>query len=64
MAAKLTRLAYKIAIQLHLVAESIQFAVLTSGDQSGNFWIHFLMLKKKNPQTELRVSLFKTRGVE
>jgi hypothetical protein len=36
MAAKLTRLTYKIAIQLHLVAET----VLTPGDQSGNFWIN------------------------
>jgi hypothetical protein len=38
MAAKLTRLTYKIAIQLHLVAESI--AVLVPGGQSGNFWLH------------------------
>jgi len=38
MAAKLTRLTHKIAIQLHLVAE--RFAVLAPGDQSGNFWIH------------------------
>jgi hypothetical protein len=33
MAAKLTRLTNKIAIQLHLVA----FTVLSSGGQSGNF---------------------------
>jgi len=40
IAAKLTRLTHKIAIQLHLVAESLQFAVLAPGGQSGNFWIH------------------------
>jgi hypothetical protein len=34
MAAKLTRLAHKIAIQLHLMA------VLAPGGQSGNFWVH------------------------
>jgi hypothetical protein len=39
MAAKLTRLTHKIAIQLHLVAESSTFAVLALGDQSGNFWL-------------------------
>jgi len=39
MATKLTRLTYKIAIQLNLVAEScVLFAVLASGGQSGNFW--------------------------
>jgi hypothetical protein len=40
MAAKLTRLAHKIAIQLHIAAESYTIAVLAPGDQSGNFWIH------------------------
>jgi len=43
MAAKLTRLTHKIAIQLQLVAErerAIPFAVLAPGDQSGSFWIH------------------------
>jgi len=40
MAAKLTRLTHKIAIQLHLVAETVPFAVLAPGGQSGNFWIH------------------------
>jgi hypothetical protein len=45
MTAKLTRLAHKIAIQLHLVAESCIFAVLTQGGQSGDFWIHPLMLR-------------------
>jgi hypothetical protein len=40
MAAKLTRLTHKIAIQLHLVAESSTFAVLAPDDQSGNVWIH------------------------
>jgi len=36
MAAKLTRLTHKIAIQLHLVA-AVPFAVLAAGGQSGNF---------------------------
>jgi len=39
MAAKLTRLTHKIAIQLHLVA-AVPFTVLAPGGQSGNFWIH------------------------
>jgi hypothetical protein len=34
MAAKLTRLAHKVAIQLHLVAESCTIC------QSGEFWRH------------------------
>jgi hypothetical protein len=38
MVTKLTRLTYKIAIQLHLVA--VPFAVLAPGGQFGNFWIH------------------------
>jgi hypothetical protein len=37
MTAKLTRLTHKIAIQLHLVAESC--TILATGGQSGNFWI-------------------------
>jgi len=40
MAANPTRLTHKIAIKLHLVAESLLFAVLAPGGQSGNFWIH------------------------
>jgi hypothetical protein len=40
MAAKLTRMAHKIAIKLRLVAESCTIAVLAPGGQSGNFWIH------------------------
>jgi len=40
MAAKLTRLTCKIAIQLHLVAETCTIAVLAPGGQSGNFWIY------------------------
>jgi len=40
MAAKLTELTHKIAIQLHLVAENLPRAVLAPGGQSGNFWIH------------------------
>jgi hypothetical protein len=43
-AAKLTRLTHKIAIQLHLFAESCIFAVLAPGGQSGNFWIHRMYL--------------------
>jgi hypothetical protein len=43
MAAKLTRLIHKIAIQLHLVAETISFAVLAPGGQSGNFLIRPLI---------------------
>jgi len=39
MVAKLTRLTHKIAVQLHLVT-AVPFVVLTSGGQSGNFWIH------------------------
>jgi hypothetical protein len=40
MAAKLTRLTHKIAIQLHLVAESCTICRFAPDDQSGNFWIH------------------------
>jgi len=41
MAAKLTRLTHKIAMQLHLLAESCTIcSSLTPGGQSGNFWIH------------------------
>jgi hypothetical protein len=40
MAAKLTRLTHKIAIQLYLVAESCTTAILAPGGQSRNFWIH------------------------
>jgi uncharacterized membrane protein len=40
MAAKLTRLSHKIAMQLHLVAESFTIPVLAPGGQSKNFWIH------------------------
>jgi hypothetical protein len=40
MAAKLIRLTHKIAIQLHLVAESLPLTVLAPGGNSGNFWIH------------------------
>jgi len=38
MAAKLTRLTHKIAIQRHLVAFAV--AVLAPGGKSGNFWLH------------------------
>jgi len=40
MAAKLTGLTHKIAIQLHLMAEGVPFAFLAPGVQSGNFWAH------------------------
>jgi hypothetical protein len=40
MAAKLARLIHKIAIQLHLLAESCTIPVLAPGGQSGNFRIH------------------------
>jgi hypothetical protein len=37
MAAELTRLALKIAIQLHVVAQNSTICVLAPGGQSGNF---------------------------
>jgi len=40
MAAKLTRLIHRIAIQLRLVAESCTVCILAPGGQTGNFWIH------------------------
>jgi hypothetical protein len=40
MAAKLTRLTHKIAIQLHLVVDSCTICSFVPGGQSGNFWIH------------------------
>jgi len=40
MAAKLTRRTYKIATQLHIVADSCTIADLAAGGQSGKFWIH------------------------
>jgi hypothetical protein len=40
MAAKLTRLTHKIAIQLHLVTESCTICSSAPGGQSGNFWKH------------------------
>jgi hypothetical protein len=40
MAAKLIRLTHKIAIQLHLVAESYTICSSAPGGQSGNFWIY------------------------
>jgi hypothetical protein len=40
MAAKLSRLTHKIAIQLHLVQTVVPLAVVVPGGQSGNFWIH------------------------
>jgi hypothetical protein len=49
MAAKLTTLIHKIAIQLHLVAESC--IVCSSGGQSGEFWIHprIFVSKERSP---------------
>jgi len=43
MAAKLTRLTHKVAIQLHLLAESCTIAALATGGHSGNFWIQPLI---------------------
>jgi len=41
MAAKLTRLAHRIAIQLHLVADSSTiFSSNSRRPESGNFWKH------------------------
>jgi len=40
IAAKLTRLTHKIALQLHVFQRAILFAVLAPGGQSGNFWMH------------------------
>jgi hypothetical protein len=51
MAANLTRLTHRIAIQLHLVAQrAALFAVLVPDGQSGNFWIqprtlYYVMLR-------------------
>jgi hypothetical protein len=45
MAAKLITLPHKIAIQLHLVAESCTIAVFAPGGHSGNFWIRPRMFK-------------------
>jgi len=45
---KITRLTHKIAIELHLVAESLPFAVLAPGGQSGNFWIHHHIFLENN----------------
>jgi hypothetical protein len=42
MTAKLTTLTHKIAIQLNLVA--VAFVVLAPVGQSGNFWIHPLVI--------------------
>jgi len=41
MATKLTRLTYKIAVQMHVVAESRTICSSRSRrSRSGNFWIH------------------------
>jgi hypothetical protein len=40
MAAKLTRLTHKIAVQLHLVAKRYTTYSSRSRRQSGNFWIY------------------------
>jgi len=44
MAAKLTRLTHKTAIQLHPVAGAVPLAVLTPSCQSGNFWLTLVCL--------------------
>jgi hypothetical protein len=66
MAAKLTRLSHKIAIQLHLVAESLPFAAVAPGGQSGNFWVHsrmspaavFYHTNKTEPPLKLSVARY------
>jgi hypothetical protein len=55
MAAKLIRLTHKIALQLHLVAERLPFAVLAPGGQSRNFGIHPRIPKYLLPVSELMV---------
>jgi hypothetical protein len=40
MAAKLTRLTHKIAIQRTWWRRAVPFAILPPGGQSGNFWMH------------------------
>jgi hypothetical protein len=54
MAAKLTRLTHKIAIQLYLVI-AIQFAVPAPGGQFANLWIHPRMHNFGVLKTELCV---------
>jgi hypothetical protein len=44
MAAKLTTLTHKIAMQLLLVAESCTICVIVPGGQSGNVWIQARMV--------------------
>jgi hypothetical protein len=57
MAATITRLTHKVAIQLHLVAESCTICSSGSRGQSGNFWIHPRMsLKLGGGQTYERSS--------
>jgi hypothetical protein len=56
MAAKLTRLTHKIAMQLHLVA-AVTFTVIAPGGQFGNFWIHY----RTSQNNSLRKELFKIR---
>jgi len=46
MAAKLSRLTHRIAVQLHLVAESCTICSSRSGGQSGNLWIHHRTSKR------------------
>jgi len=40
MTPEFARLTHKIAIQLHVVAESCTICVLAPGGQSGYFWLH------------------------
>jgi hypothetical protein len=53
MTAKLTRLTYKIAIQVYLVQRAVTFAVLAPGGQSRNFWIHPRMLRYNYTNTSV-----------
>jgi hypothetical protein len=54
MAAKLTILTHNIAIKLHLVAESLPFAVLATGGQSGNFWIYPHIVTCRTPGSTVK----------
>jgi uncharacterized membrane protein len=68
MAAKLTRLTHKIAIQLHIVAGAVPFAVLAPGGQSGNFWIHTRIwptqLKKESLRTPKTINQLISQSIK
>jgi hypothetical protein len=62
MAAKLTRLTKKIAIQLHLVAESCTICSLAPGGRSGNFWIPLVCVCVKLSLCLIKHHITKTYG--